>query len=135
MHFDFVLHANLLAQQFFHFVGLHRLTQAIVDFVEPAEDGTDMIDRLIDVALHGLLGVQAWLLRKVTGREAFGQPGFTFKLAIGARHDPQQRAFAGAVFPQHADFRAGIEREPNVFQHFLLAVLFGEICNLVDVFF
>ena len=36
---------------------------------------------------------------------------------------------------EDADLGAGIEREPDVFEDFLGAVLFGEIGDGVDVFF
>ncbi len=35
-----------------------------------------------------------------------------------AGHDLQQRALARAVQAEHADLRAGIERQPDVFEHF-----------------
>ena len=38
------------------------------------------------------------------------------KLLVLAGHDPQQRALAGAVQAEHADLRAGEEREPDVLE-------------------
>ncbi len=35
--------------------------------------------------------------------------------------------------PEHADLGAGIEREPDVLEHLLRAVLLGEIDDLIDV--
>ena len=39
------------------------------------------------------------------------------KLVILARHDLEQRALARAVQAEHADLRAGQEREPDVFEN------------------
>ena len=47
------------------------------------------------------------------------------KLVILARHDPEQRALAGAVQPEHADLRAGEEREPDVLEN--------DVVGLVDL--
>ena len=41
---------------------------------------------------------------------------FALELLVDARHDLQQRAFAGAVGAEHADLGAGIEREPDVIE-------------------
>ena len=41
-------------------------------------------------------------------------------------HDPQQRALARAVAAQHADLGAGIERQPDILEHFALADLLGQ---------
>ena len=50
---DLILHFGLLGQQLFHFVGVDRLAQPGVDFVEAAQDGAHVVDRFVDIALHG----------------------------------------------------------------------------------
>ena len=82
---DFVLHLDLLAEQFFHFVGIGDFAQAVVDFVEAAEDGADVIDGLVDVALHVFVGIELRLLREIADGVAVGQPGFAFEVFDLAR--------------------------------------------------
>ena len=132
---DFVLDLDLLAEEFFHFGRIGDFAEAVVDFVEAAEDGADVIDGFVDVALDVFGGIELRLLREVAGGEAIGEAGFAFEVFILPGHDAEQRAFAGAVFAEDADFGPGIEGEPDVFEDFLGAVFFGEIGDGVDVFF
>ena len=50
-------------------------------------------------------------------RDAGGRERLADEAVILARHDPEQRALARAVQAEHADFRAGRERQPDVFEH------------------
>src|SRR5262249_61166115 len=45
------------------------------------------------------------------------------------RHDPQQRALPGAVVPEHADLRPGVEREPDALQDLL--ALGGDLAEIL----
>ena len=129
---DLVLNLGLLVEQFFHFVGFDRLAQPGVDLVEAAEDFADGLDGFLDVAEDVAVGIQLRLLRQIAGREAGKEAGLALEFRVQAGHDPQQRALAGSVLPQHADLGAGIEGQTDVFEDFPLAELFGQAGDLID---
>ena len=130
---DEVLHLGLLGEQFFHLLGADVLAQTGIDLVEAAEDFTRRLDCLFDVAPDVFFRVEPRFLGKISGREAGSQGGLAFKLAVEAGHDPQQRAFAGPVAAQNADFGAWVKCEPNVPKYLALAEFLGQFGNLEDV--
>ena len=48
------------------------------------------------------------------------------EVGVEPGHDPQERALARAVAPDHADLGARVERQPDVLEDFLLAVSLGQ---------
>jgi hypothetical protein len=50
-------------------------------------------------------------------RDAVGRKRFADEALVLARHDLEERALARAVQAEHADLRAGKEREPDVFEN------------------
>ena len=92
----------------------HRLGELHRDFVEAVELGALLLHGLVDVALHVLRGVEHGLLRQEADARPLVRPGLALKFGVDPGHDAEQRRLAGAVRTEHADFRAGIERQPDV---------------------
>ena len=93
------------------------------------EDG-DVVDELE----RGEVAVEARLLRQEADRGALGRPRFSHELLIFASHDSQQRALAAAIQAEHADLRAGKERQPDVPEHLVVGrVHLPEPLHRVDV--
>ena len=52
---------------------------------------------------------------------------------VFAGHDAQQGTLAGAIQPEHADLRAGQERQPDVFQNDVVGLMdFAQTFHGVD---
>ena len=130
---DLILHAGLLRQQLVHRVGFERLAQLRIDCIKALQQGSGRGDGFFHVAEHIFVWIELRLLRHVAASEATGDPRFAFEILVPSRHDLEQRALARAIAPQHADLGAGIERQPDVFQHLTLAVFFCEALNLINV--
>ena len=59
---------------------------------------------------------------------------FADEVGVLARHDPQQRALAGAVDAEHADLGAGEKRQPDVLEdHGVGRIDLPETLHRVDV--
>ncbi len=114
---DAVLQAPLLLEQLVHRLGRHVLAELHVQLVVPIEQRLDLGDALLDVPLDVLARVEPRLLRQEADGDAVGRERLADELVILARHDLQQRALARAVQPEHADFRAGKKRQPDVFEN------------------
>ena len=132
--FDLVLHLGLAFEQLFHLVGVGDFAQFFGELLELGEQCPRGCDRFLDVAEHVLVRVELRLLLQQADGEAVGEPGLAVEVLVLAGHDPQQRAFAGAVAAQHADLGTGIERQPDIFEDFALANLLGQRGHLEDVF-
>src|SRR4051812_49431913 len=61
------------------------------------------------------------------------QLGDAFEVLVYPGHDPQECTLAGAIAAQHADLRAGIEREPNILENFALTDFLGQALHLKNV--
>ena len=131
---DLVLHDRLAVHQLFHRVGVGHLAELVAELLELLEQGPRPGDRFFDVAADVLVGVELRLLREQADGEAFGELRLAVELLVEPRHDPQQRALAGAVAAQDADLGAGVERKPDLFEDFALANLLVECGDLIDVF-
>src|SRR5436190_15259266 len=53
-----------------------------------------------------------------------------FKVLVYPGHDPQECTLAGTIAAQHANLRAGIEREPNILENFALTDFLGQAFHL-----
>ena len=71
-------------------------------------------DAVLDVAAHVLGRVELGLLLRAGRRSRPAASSPRPRGLLDAGHDPQQRRLAGAVRPEHADLRAGQERERDV---------------------
>ena len=104
------------------------------DLVEAIDLRLHVAKRELDILKHRLVLIERRLLLEdshgVAGREA--------RLAVGdllhARHQLQKRGLAHAVRTDHADFRAGIERQRDVVQDHLVAVRLARLVHLVNEF-
>jgi hypothetical protein len=133
--FDFVLQDSLTVHQLFHRVGIvGDLGVLLADLLELLQQRERAGDRFVDVAAHVLLRIEVRLLGEHADGEAFGQLRLAVVFLVDPRHDPQQRAFAGAIAAQDADLGAGVERQIDVFENFALANLLVEIGNLINEF-
>jgi len=83
-------------------------------------------DGFLQILQDVLVLGQARLLRHPADGEAFGQAGRAEEVLVGAGHDAQQAALAGAVAADDADLGAGVERQPDVLEHLALGVRLGE---------
>ena len=117
---------GLAIEQLFHFVGVGHLAELFGKLLVLGEQCPRGGDRFLDVAEDVFIRVEVRLLLQEADGEAFGELGLAVEVLIDAGHDPQQRALAGAVAAQDADLRAGVEREPDIFEDFALANLLGQ---------
>ena len=88
--------------------------------VEAVEQRLGLGDAVLDVALDVLALVQLRLLLEHPDGRARRERGLAAVLLIDPRHDPQERRLARAVVAEHADLRAGVERERDVVEHRLV---------------
>jgi len=114
---DVLLELPLLFEEFVHLVVAHRIRELHRDFVEAVELGALLLHRFVDVALHVLLGIEDGFLREKADARAFVRPRFALKFGVDARHDAEERRFAGAVGAEHANFCARIERQPDIVEN------------------
>ena len=110
---DFVLQTG-------HFVGglvgiVHR------EFIVAVEDRLFGRNPEHDIAAHAEVGIEMRLLRQIADARALGDEAFSDEFRVDAGHDAQQRRFARAVDPEHADLGVGVEGKVDVLQHFLAA--------------
>ena len=121
-----------LVLQLGHLVrGLVRIVHG--ELVVAVEDRLLRGDPLHHVLAHGLGGIELRLLGQVADAGAFGHPGFAVELGVDARHDPQQRALAGAVETEHADLGVGVEGQIDVLQYLPVARIgLGETLHVID---
>ena len=81
-----------------------------------------------------LFGIELRLLRQKADAGAVGRPGLAGEIVIEPGHDAQQRRFAGAVDPEHADLGARQERQRDVLEDLLAAREdLGQAVHHVDV--
>ncbi len=88
--------------------------------VEAVEQRLRLGDAVLDVARDVLALVELWLLLEHADARARCELRLAAVLLVDARHDPQQRRLASAVVAEHADLRAGKERERDVVEHRLV---------------
>ncbi len=69
-----------------------------------------------DVLAHRFFRIELRLLRQIADADAGRGPGFAGIIGVDARHDAQQRRFAGAVDAEHADLGVGIKGQVDVVQ-------------------
>src|SRR5207253_11236504 len=97
-----------------------RLGEGGADRVEAVEQVANCAHAVLDALANGLLRVELWLL----AQQAYGRAVREFRAAarglLDARHDAEQRRFAGPVRPEHADLRTGQERERDVVENLAL---------------
>ena len=114
---DPVLDARLLFQHLVHLLRREILAELRVDLVVPFQERLDRRDAFLDVSENRLGGVEPRLLVQEADRDAVGRKRFADEALVLARHDLEERALARAVQAEHADLRAGKEREPDVFEN------------------
>ena len=123
---DLLLHAGELVGGLVGVV--HR------QLVEAVEQRLGLGDAVLDVAAHVLALVERGLLLEQADGRARGELGVAAELGVDPGHDPQQRRLAGAVVADHADLRAGQERQRDVAQHLAVGrVAAGELVGGEDV--
>jgi hypothetical protein len=81
---------------------------------------------------HGCLGGKLRLLLQVAHRVPRVEDDLSAELLLDAGHDSQQRALAGSVQTDHADFRAVEVREGDVLDDGLLVVALADADHRVD---
>ncbi len=91
------------------------------ELVEAVEQRLGLGDALLHVAEHVLGLVEMGLLLEHPHRGARRERGLPAVLLVEPRHDPQQRGLAGAVVAEHADLRAGVERERELVESTVLS--------------
>ena len=112
---DLLLHLRLLGEERVE-VGV-GLGEGGRDRVEAVEQVAQLADAVLDVAAHVLGRVELGLLLEEADRRARVQLGDPRRRLLEPGHDPQQRRLAGPVRPEHADLRAGQERQRDVREH------------------
>ena len=122
---DFVLELRHLVG------GLVRIIHG--EIVVAIEDGLLLRDAEHDIAAHVERRVELRLLRQIADPRALGDEALARIFLVGARHDAQQRRFAGAVDAQNADLGVGIKGEIDVLQDLLAARIgLAEALHVID---
>src|SRR6185312_9349533 len=104
------------------------------DLFETLEQRFDLAETLGDIAGDILARIELRLLLQVANGGAFRRPGLAAEILFDARHDLEQRRFAGAVRPKHTDLRTGKEGKADVFEDLAAAGIgFPETLHDVDV--
>jgi hypothetical protein len=92
------------------------------DLVVPLDQGPGLSDALLDVAEHRPALVQGGFLRQDAYAVAGLQPDQAVGRLLESSHHAQQRGFAHAVRPDHADLRSGQERQRDVVEDDLAVI-------------
>ena len=104
------------------------------DLVETVDLRLHVAERELDVAEHSLVLVE----RRLLLQDADGVAGRQARLAVGhflkPRHQLQQRGLSHAVRADDADFRAGVERQRDVVEDYLVAMRLARLVHLVNEF-
>ena len=131
---DLRLEVGLLGQQRVHLVVAHRLGELHRDFIEAVERRLQFGERRFHVLADCLVRIELRFLLQVADARALRGPGLAAEVGIEARHDLQQRRFAGAVDAEHADLHAGQEGKRDAAKHLAAARIgLGQILHHVDV--
>ncbi len=90
--------------------------------------------RLLDDLEDGLLRIELRLLGEEPDARAVGGKSLAREVLVHAGHDPEERALARPVAPEHADLGRRVEREPDALED-LLALLsdLAEVLHREDV--
>ncbi len=99
-----VLDFGLARHQFVHLLGGEVFAEAHVDGVELGQGVHDFLHAFLYDLACSLGVVEVRLLFQVADGEALGENGMAVEVLLYARHDAQQRALAGAVKADDADF-------------------------------
>ena len=85
-------------------------------------------------SMHRLVFVE----RRLLLQDAHGVAGREARFAVGnvleTCHNLEQRGFAHAIRPYHANLRAGIERKRHIIEDDLVAMRLACLIHLVDEF-
>ncbi len=114
---DRVLHLRLFVHEAVHLVVGHRLGEAVADRVEPVDEALHVADAFADDRAHRLALVEQRFLRQVADLDARLRARLALDVLVDARHDLQQRRFAGAIQAEYADLGAGEEAQADVAQN------------------
>jgi hypothetical protein len=132
---NLVLQCAHLVAQLLHFVVVSDFAQEATDFIVSIQDRLAFGNGDLHVLENGLGFVQRRFLGQVTDGVAFANFCCAFEFGILPGHDPHQRGFTGTVGPQHSDLGTRVKGQPDVIEHNLLAVLFGQFFDLINVMF
>jgi hypothetical protein len=113
---DTLLEVPLLLQEAHHLVVTHRLGKAGTDLVELVENRLLLPNAIHHVPPNILGGIQRRFLGQITDLRARERTRISQEILVHPRHDPQERGFPSTVPAQHADFRAGKERQVNALE-------------------
>ena len=86
-------------------------------------------DSFFDTFTNRLLQIQTRFLGKIPDFDTFRRPDRAHEVLIFSGHDLQQRALAGTIAAQHANFGTRIKCQPNVRKHFLLIIQTSHVLN------
>src|SRR4051812_32678731 len=104
------------------------------ELVEAVEERTRSGDAVLDIGAHVLCLVEVRLLLKQAHRRVGREHRVAAVVGLAAGHDAQDRRLARAVVAEHADLRAGQERERDVLEHRLVGrERLGQAVHLEDV--
>ena len=113
---DAILDLGLLVEDLLHLLGREILAEPGVHLVVAGQQRLDGSDTLLDVLPHALARLELRLLVQKAYRDARSRKRLPQHARVLAGHDPEQRALARAVQPEHSDLRAEIERQPDVLE-------------------
>ena len=109
-----------------------RLGQLGGDRVETVQQRLGLRDALLDVLQHRLRAVELRLLQQDAHRVAGRQDGVAVGRLVQPGHDLEHGRLAGTVRTHDADLRAGVERQRDVVEDYLVAVRLACFAHDVD---
>ena len=124
---DFVLEAAHLRVELVELRVVRHLAQEAADLVVAVELRLRLGDALAHALLDGLGRVELRLLRQIADTRGVGDDALPHELRVLAGEDLEERRLAGAVHADDADVGAVEEREVDVLEHGLGAVLLGDV--------
>ena len=116
---DLVLDPSLLVDDLVHLRLGEVLPELHRQLLETVDERLERRDRLLDVLLDVLRGVEHRLLREMPDAGPFGGEGLAGEVPVEAGHDPQEGRLAGAVRPEDADLGVREELEPDALEDLL----------------
>ena len=132
---DLLLEPGLLLDQAVHLLVGQLLAEPHGDLVEPLDQRRQRPDARHDILADRQRLIEFRLLGQIADLHPVGGPGLAGDAVVQPGHDFEQRGFAGAVQPEHADLGAGEEGQPDILQHLPAAgVGLRQAFHDIDVF-
>ena len=131
---ELLLNLALALEQLIHVVVGHLFGELGVDLFKLFQQIDRLLHGFFDHFAHGARVVDQRFLLQIADGITRRENRLAVDLLVHARHDAQQRRFARAVEPDHADLGAIEIGEIDVFQDGALVVVLADADHRIDNF-